>query len=76
MDYYYKIEKLLKDKKLRDEQRIKDIEEDTLNTYYEVGKLLDRAYKEERKNKRKGEKMKYEKKDNNNISCSSFNFTI
>ena len=75
MDYYNEIEKILKSKKIRDEKRIKEIEEDTLNTYYEIGKLLDKALKKE-KIRNKGGKRKYEKK--NSISCNSisFNFTI
>lgn len=76
MDYYNRIETLLKNKKLRDEERIKEIEEDTLNTYYEVGKLLDKAIKEERKNKRKEGNTKYETKNNSNINNISFDFTI
>ena len=76
MNYYYKIEKLLKEKEFRDKQRLESFEKDTLNTYYEVGKLLTYAEKEERKkHNRKGIK-KYEKKNNDGFNSISFDFTI
>ena len=75
--HYKQIENLLKNKKQRDEKRLKEIEEDTLKTYYEVGKLLDAAIKEERKiQRKKGDKAKYEKKNNHSDNIISFDFTI
>ena len=75
-NYYKQIEDLLKGKKQRDEKRLKDIEEDTLKTYYEVGKLLDTAIKEDRKNQRRKGDKKYEKKNNYDNNSISFDFTI
>ena len=76
MNYYYKIEKLLKEKEFRDKQRLESFEKDTLNTYYEVGKLLTYAEKEERKKHNRKGRKKYEKKNNDDINSISFDFTI